>query len=183
MAKWTIDPAHSEVHFKVKHLVISTVTGAFKQFEGRAEADSDDFTDAKINFSLDVDSIDTNQAQRDGHLKTSDFFDVATYPKVTFVSTSFTKKNGSDYSLKGNLTIKGVTKEVELAVEFGGIAADPYGNVKAGFDITGAINRKEFGLTANMVTEAGSVVIGEEVKLILSVQLAKQVAAAATATA
>jgi polyisoprenoid-binding protein YceI len=179
MAKWKIDPAHSEVQFKVKHLVISTVTGSFNKFEGSAEADSDDFTNAKINFSLDVDSIDTNQAQRDGHLKASDFFDLATYPKVTFVSTSFTKKSGSDYSLKGNLTIKGVTKEVELAVEFGGIAADSYGNVKAGFDITGVINRKDFGLTASMVTEAGSIVVGDDVKLILSVQLAKQVAVAA----
>lgn len=179
MAKWTIDPAHSEVQFKVKHLVISTVTGSFNKFEGSAEAESDDFSNAKINFSLDVDSIDTNQPQRDGHLKSPDFFDAAAFPKITFVSTSFTKKSGADYSLKGNLTVKGVTKEVELAVEFGGIAADPYGNVKAGFDITGVVNRKDFGLTASMVTEAGSIVVGDEVKLILSVQLAKQVPATA----
>jgi polyisoprenoid-binding protein YceI len=179
MAKWNIDPMHSEVQFKVKHLVISTITGAFNKFEGSAETESDDFVGAKINFTLDVDSIDTNQPQRDGHLKASDFFDVAAFPKITFVSTSFTKKSGSDYSLKGHLTVKGVTKEVELAVEFGGIAADPYGNIKAGFEITGVVNRKEFGLTATMVTEAGSIVIGDEVKLILSIQLAKEAAAVA----
>jgi polyisoprenoid-binding protein YceI len=159
--------------------VISTITGAFNKFEGSAETESDDFVGAKINFTLDVDSIDTNQPQRDGHLKASDFFDVAAFPKITFVSTSFTKKSGSDYSLKGHLTVKGVTKEVELAVEFGGIAADPYGNIKAGFEITGVVNRKEFGLTATMVTEAGSIVIGDEVKLILSIQLAKEAAAVA----
>ena len=183
MAKWNIDPMHSEVQFKVKHLVISTVTGSFNKFQGTVETDSDDFVGAKINFSLDVDSIDTNQAQRDAHLKAGDFFDAAAFPPITFASTSLTKKNGSDYSLKGNLTVKGVTKEVELAVEFGGIAADPYGNIKAGFDINGVVNRKDFGLTANMITEAGNVVVGEDVKLILSVQLAKEVPVAATATA
>ena len=130
-----------------------------------------------------MDSIDTNQPQRDAHLKAGDFFDAAAFPHITFASTSLTKKNGSDYSLKGNLTVKGVTKEVELAVEFGGIAADPYGNIKAGFDINGVVNRKDFGLTANMITEAGNVVVGEDVKLILSVQLAKEVPVAATATA
>jgi polyisoprenoid-binding protein YceI len=179
MAKWTIDPMHSEVHFKVKHLVISTVTGAFNKFAGTVEADSDDFTNASIHFSLDVDSIDTNQDHRDGHLKSPEFFDVAAFPHITFASTSFTKKSGSDYSLKGNLTIKGVTKEVELPVEFGGIATDPYGNVKAGFDISGTVNRKDYGLNVNMVTDAGSIVLGEEVKLVLSVQLAKQAAATA----
>ena len=179
MAKWTIDPMHSEVHFKVKHLVISTVTGAFNKFEGTAEADTDDFSNASIHFSLDVDSIDTNQEHRDGHLKSPEFFDAAAFPHITFASTSFTHKSGSDYSLKGNLTIKGVTKEVELPVEFGGIATDPYGNVKAGFDISGTVNRKDYGLNVNMVTDAGSIVLGEEVKLVLSVQLAKQAAATA----
>ena len=177
MAKWNIDPMHSEVQFKVKHLVISTVTGSFNKFQGTVEADTDDFTNASINFSLDVDSIDTNQPQRDGHLKSTEFFDAAAFPHITFASTSFTKKSGSDYSLKGKLTVKGVTKEVELAVEFGGIAADPYGNIKAGFDITGVVNRKDFGLVATMVTEAGNIVVGDDVKLILSVQLAKEVPA------
>jgi len=179
MAKWTIDPNHSEVQFKVKHLVISTVTGSFNKFEGSAEAESDDFSNAAIHFTIDVDSIDTNQPQRDGHLKSPDFFDVAKFPSITFTSTSFTPKAGPDYSLKGNLTIKGVTKPVDLAVEFGGVAKDPYGNIKAGFDIVGVVNRKDFGLTWSATTEAGSVMLGDDVKLILSVQLAKQVAATA----
>ena len=179
MAKWTIDPAHTEVHFKVKHLVISTVTGAFNKFEGSAETETDDFNNASIQFSLDTDSVDTNQPQRDGHLKSADFFDVATFPHITFASTSFTQKSGSDYSLKGNLTIKGITKAVELSVEFNGIANDPYGNVKAGFDITGMVNRKDFGLSWGAVTETGGVMLGDDVKLVISAQLAKQVAATA----
>jgi polyisoprenoid-binding protein YceI len=178
MTKWTIEPMHSEVHFKVRHLVISTVTGSFNKFAGSAEAASDDFENAIINFSIDVDSVDTNQPQRDGHLISPDFFDAAAFPKISFASTSFNKKGGSDYSLKGNLTIKGITKPVELKVEFGGIAADSYGNTRAGFDISGEVDRKEFGLTASMITEAGSVVIGDTVKLNLSVQLIKETVAA-----
>lgn len=174
MAKWTIDPAHSEVHFKVKHLVISTVTGSFNKFEGSAEAAADDFKGANISFSIDTASVDTNQEQRDGHLKSPDFFDVEKFPKIEFVSTDFSQKSGSDYTLKGNLTIKGVTKPVELAVEFGGVANDPYGNTKAGFDISGVVNRKDFGLTWGAVTETGGVMLGDDVKLVISVQLAKQ---------
>ena len=171
--KWVLDPMHSEVQFKVKHLVISTVTGQFKSFEGQMETTSDDFTGAEIDFSLDVASIDTNQEQRDGHLKSPEFFDAEQFPKITFKSTSFTKK-GDDYELKGDLTIKGTTKPVTLAVEHGGSAADFYGNTKAGFEITGKINRKEFGLTWDGVTEAGSIVLGEEIKININVQFAKQ---------
>jgi polyisoprenoid-binding protein YceI len=173
ITKWVLDPMHSEVQFKVKHLVISTVTGSFKKFEGTMETESDDFTNAHITFSLDVNSIDTNQDQRDGHLKGADFFDAEKYPAITFQSTSF-EKNGSDYTLKGNLTVKDVTKPVTLAAEYGGVATDFYGNTKAGFDVTGKINRKEFGLTWDGITEAGSVVVSEEVKLIFNVQFAKQ---------
>ena len=171
--KWVLDPMHSEIHFKVKHLVISTVTGSFKKFEGTLETDNDDFTGADINISLDVNSIDTNQDQRDGHLKGADFFDAEKYPAITFKSTSF-EKDGGDYTLKGDLTIKGVTKPVKLAAEYGGVATDFYGNTKAGFDVTGKINRKEFGLTWDGITEAGSVVVSDEVKLIFNVQFAKQ---------
>ena len=173
VTKWVLDPMHSEVQFKVKHLVISTVTGSFKSFEGDFETENEDFSDAKINISLDVDRIDTNQDQRDGHLKSPEFFDAEKYPKISFKSTSFTK-DGDDYTLKGNLTIKDVTKPVTLAVEHGGVAGDFYGNTKAGFEITGKINRKEFGLTWDGVTEAGSVVVGEDIKLIINVQFAKQ---------
>jgi len=172
--KWAIDPMHSEVQFKVKHLVISTVTGSFQNFEGTVETEGDDFSDAKINFSLDVNSIDTNQEQRDGHLKSADFFDAEKYPHITFESTSVTKESDEDYKLTGNLTIKGVTNPVTLEVEHGGIAADFYGNTKAGFEIEGKINRKEFGLTWDGVTEAGSIVVGEDIKLQINIQLAKQ---------
>ena len=173
ITKWVIDPMHSEVQFKLKHLVISTVTGAFKKFEGSLESDDDGFEDADISFSLDVNSIDTHQEQRDAHLKSPEFFDKEKYPTIDFKSTSF-KKDGDDYTLNGDLTIKGITKAVTLNVEHGGSAADFYGNTKAGFEITGKINRKDFGLTWDGITEAGSVVVGEEIKLIINIQLAKQ---------
>lgn len=171
--KWALDPTHSEVHFKVKHLVISTVTGSFKAFDGSFEAENDDFSNSHIDFSLDVSSIDTNQGQRDTHLKSPEFFDAEKYPKMTFSSTSFTK-DGDDYDLQGHLTIKDLTKPVTLNVEFGGTATDFYGNEKAGFEITGKISRKEFGLTWDAVTEAGAIVVGDEIKLNINVQFAKQ---------
>ena len=171
--KWVLDPMHSEVQFKVKHLVISTVSGFFKSFEGSLTTDSEDFENAKVEFSLDVNSIDTTQAQRDEHLKGAEFFDAEKYPKIKFKSTSLTK-DGDDYKLTGDLTIKDVTKPVSLDVEFGGSAADFYVNTKAGFEVTGKINRKEFGLTWDGVTEAGSIVVGEDIKLIINVQFAKQ---------
>ncbi len=169
LTKWVLDPMHSEVQFKVKHLVISTVTGSFKTFEGELETENDDFTGANINFSLDVNSIDTNQEQRDGHLKTGYFFDAEQYPTITFKSTSF---DGEE--LIGDLTIKGITKSVTLEVEHGGSATDFYGNTKAGFEVTGKINRKDFGLTWDGVTEAGSVVLGSDIKLSINVQFAKE---------
>jgi polyisoprenoid-binding protein YceI len=171
--KWVLDPMHSEVQFKVKHLVISTVSGFFKSFEGQLETENEDFTGSKIEFSLDVNSIDTTQPQRDEHLKSAEFFDAATYPKITFKSTSFTA-DGDDYKLIGDLTIKDVTKPVTLAVEYGGSAGDFYGNTKAGFEVTGKINRKEFGLVWDGVTEAGSIVVGEDIKLNMNIQFAKQ---------
>lgn len=174
MTKWIIDTMHSEVQFKVKHLVISTVTGSFNKFTAALEAEKEDFTDAKVSFAADTDSIDTNNEQRDGHLKSDDFFGAAAHPQLTFVSTSLEKKSGSDYVLKGHLTIKGTTKPVELAVDFGGVAKDPYGQTKVGFEATGKINRKDFGLSWSAVTEAGGVVVSDEVKLILNVQFIKQ---------
>ncbi len=172
--KWVLDPMHSEVQFKVKHLVISTVTGSFRKFEGQVVTESEDFEDAEVDFSLDVDSIDTTQESRDQHLKSAEFFDAATYPKITFKSTSLKKVSGSDYKLEGNLTIKDVTKPVVLDVEFGGSAADFYGQTKAGFEINGKINRKDYGLTWEGITEAGSIVVGEEIKLNINAQFTKQ---------
>jgi polyisoprenoid-binding protein YceI len=160
---------HSEVQFKVKHLVISTVTGSFKTFEGTVTTEGDTFEGAQVEFSLDVNSIDTNQQMRDDHLKGAEFFDAEKYPKISFKSTSLT-----DDKLTGNLTIKGVTKPVTLDVDHGGTATDFYGNLKAGFEVTGKINRKEFGLVWDGITEAGAVVVGEDVKLIINAQFAKQ---------
>lgn len=170
---WVIDPTHSEIQFKVKHLVISTVTGSFKSFEGTVEADNEDFDGATVKFSADVTSIDTNQTQRDEHLKGADFFDSEKYPTISFEG-KLAKKSGSDYSLKGNLTVKHVTKPFEFEAEHGGNMTDFYGNNKSGFEIVGKINRKEFGLEWSAVTEAGGVVVGDEVKLIANVQVVKQ---------
>jgi len=171
---WAIDPTHSEIQFKVKHLVISTVTGSFKEFSGSIEKDGDDFDGATAKFEASIDSISTNNADRDGHLKSADFFDAANHPKMIFESTSFTKKSEDEYELKGNLTIRGTTKEVVLRAEYGGTVVDPYGNTKAGFEISGKLNRKEFGLTWSATTEAGGIVVSDEVKLVLNIQFAQQ---------
>lgn len=170
--KWIIDPTHSEVSFKVKHLVISTVTGYFKEFEGVMESSSEDFDQAKVSFSTAIDSISTNQVDRDNHLKSADFFDAENHPKLSFTG-KIVNENG-DYKLVGDLTIRETTKPLTLDVDFGGVAGDPYGQTKAGFEIEGKISRKEYGLTWSAVTEAGSVVVSDQVRLILSVQLVKQ---------
>lgn len=171
---WAIDPTHSEVQFKVKHLVISTVTGSFKSFEGTLETDGDGFAGAAIQFSADVDSIDTNMPQRDAHLKSADFFDAGNHPKLAFVSSSFTQKDEDTYTLVGDLTMRGVTKSVTLSATYGGQMVDSYGNTKVGFEILGKVNRKDFGLNWGAVTEAGGVVVSDDVKLHLNVQLVKQ---------
>lgn len=171
--KWNIDPTHTEVQFKVKHLVISTVTGFFKKFSGSVETESDDFDGATVSFSLDTTSVDTNQADRDAHLKSPDFFSSEQYPSIDFKNGILKKVNDNEYVLSGPLTIRDVTKEVKLNVELGGIMNDPWGNTKAGFEVNGKINRKDFGLNWNTVTEAGGVLVGEEVKLHINVQVAK----------
>ena len=170
---WAFDPAHSELQFKVKHLLISTVTGNFKELSGSVTAD-DNFDNAQINFETSIDSLSTHNEQRDEHLKSPDFFESATYPKLTFVSTKFDRKSDDTYELEGDLTIKGITKPVTLNVEYNGIAQDPYGNTKAGFELNGKINRKDFGLTWNALTEAGGMVVSDEVKLLGNIQLLKQ---------
>ncbi|ACU57881.1 YceI family protein [Chitinophaga pinensis] len=174
MAIWKIDASHSDVEFKVKHLMISSVTGYFGKYEGTAESSSDDFTDAKITFEADVNSISTKNEQRDQHLQAEDFFHAAQYPKLSFVSTGVKKVDDENYKVTGDLTLRGVTKPVELAVEFSGIVKDPYGQTKAGFDIKGKINRKDFGVSFHAVTDNGGLVLGDEVKLQASVQLVKQ---------
>lgn len=174
MANWKIDPSHSEIEFQIRHLVISKVRGSFKTFDASVEADNDDLSNAKISFEADIDSIDTNNADRDAHLKSDDFFNAADHPKLTFTSTSFEKKGDSEYELVGDLTIRGNTKSITLDVEYGGEVVDGYGQTKKGFEVSGSISRKEFGLNWNAVTEAGSVVVSDDVKLLLSVQFVKQ---------
>lgn len=170
---WTLDPTHSELQFKVKHLMITTVTGSLNVLTASLTSESDDFENAQVKFEADTASIDTGNNDRDNHLKSGDFFNADEFPKVSFESTSLTK-DGSDYTLKGDLTIKGVTKPVKLAVEFGGIATDPWGNTKAGFTISGKINRTDFGLTWNAALETGGVMVSEEVKILGELQFVKQ---------
>lgn len=172
---WILDPTHSEVVFKVKHLVISTVTGHFRTFDGTVVTENEtDFTTGKIDFNIDTASIDTNQAQRDEHLKSADFFDAEQFPKITFASTSIKAKDDDEFVLQGDLTICEITKPIEFNVEFGGTVTDPYGNFKAGFEVSGKISRKEFGLTWSAVTETGAIVVGDDIKIQASVQFVKQ---------
>lgn len=172
--KWKIDTAHSEIQFKVKHLMITTVTGYFKNFDLEVETENDDFTTAKrIEFTADINSIDTNNAQRDAHLKSADFFDAGAHHQLRFVGSAY-KTDGDEASLQGELTIRGITKPVTVQIDFGGLVTDPYGQMKAGFTVTGRISRKDFGLTWNAVTEAGSIVVSDEIKINAEIQLVKQ---------
>lgn len=170
---WTVDQSHSEVQFKVKHLVITTVTGSFTDFSGKVQA-GEDFANADISFEINAGSVSTNNEQRDGHLKSADFFEVEKYPKIVFKGNSLTRKSNDEFELKGELTIKGVTRPVTLAVEYGGVTTDPWGAVKAGFEIKGVINRKDFGLTWSATTEAGGLVVSDDVRLAINVQFVKQ---------
>ena len=172
--KWIIDPSHSEVSFKVKHLMITTVTGYFRKFNLEVETETDNFNTAKkIEFTAEIDSIDTNDEQRNAHLKSADFFDGEQNKHLKFSGTKY-EGSGEDAKLTGDLTIGSVTKTITLNVEFGGIIVDGYGQTKAGFTVTGKISRKDFGLTWSAVTEAGSIVVSDEVRINVEVQLIKQ---------
>lgn len=171
---WKIDSAHSEIQFKVKHLMITTVTGYFRTFNLEVETETDDFNTAKrIEFTADIDSIDTNNQQRDTHLKSADFFKADEHGQIRFVGKKY-EGSGDDAKLYGDLTIRGVTKPVTVNVEYGGTVVDPYGQTKAGFTVSGKISRKDFGLVWNAVTEAGQVVVSDEVRLHCEIQLVKQ---------
>ena len=174
MATYKIDAAHSEITFKVKHLVISTVSGSFSKFDATMESSKEDFSDASISFEADVNSITTNNEQRDEHLKSSDFFHAEQFPKITFKSTSFEKEGNNNYIMKGDLTIFGITKPVGLNVEHGGNVVDPWGQNKEGFEIEGKIKRSDFGLKWNALTEAGGAVVSDDVRLFLNVEMIKQ---------
>ncbi|WP_069657920.1 YceI family protein [Arcticibacter eurypsychrophilus] len=171
---WKIDPTHSEIQFKVKHLMITTVTGNFNEFDGSAITEAEDFSaGSQSEFTATISSISTNNEQRDEHLKSADFFDAVQFPTLSFKSTK-TEGSGDDMKIYGDLTLKGVTKPVVLNAEFGGIVVDPYGQTKAGFTISGKISRKEFGLTWSAITEAGSIVVSDDIRLLAEVQFVKQ---------
>ena len=172
--KWTIDPTHSEIGFKVKHMMITNVSGSFKKFDATAETTGLDFSTARIKFTADVDSITTANDDRDTHLKSADFFDSDNHPKLTFVSSKVEKVDDENYVVHGDLTIRDVTKPIKINVEFGGIGKDPWGNEKAGFTISGKINRTDYKLNWNAALEAGGVLVGEEVKLQGDIQFVKQ---------
>ncbi|MBU0941418.1 MAG: YceI family protein [Flavobacteriaceae bacterium] len=171
--KWVIDPTHSEIGFKVKHMMFTNVSGKFNAFEATIENDEENFETSKIEFSTDVNSIDTNNEDRDNHLRGADFFDIENYKKLSFVSTSIKKIDEGEYQITGDLTIKDVTKSIVLDTEYSGLMKDPWGNTKVALSITGKINRKDFGLTWNAALETGGVLVGDEIKLVSEIQFAK----------
>ncbi|MDP4239571.1 MAG: YceI family protein [Bacteroidota bacterium] len=167
-----IDPAHSRIQFKVKHLMISNVLGSFKEFEGKASMIENDFSSTSVTFTLKTASIDTEAPDRDAHLKSADFFDAEKYPTIEFEGKGMVQKDEENYELTGNLTIKGISKPVTLAVEFGGFMTDPWGNKKAGFSVTGEIKRKDWGMEWNAALETGGVLVGDKVKILCDVEFA-----------
>lgn len=174
MATWVVDGSHSEVGFSVRHMMIATVKGRFSKVEGTLQFDPENLAGATFEGKIEVASIDTRDAQRDGHLRTGDFFDAENHPYITFTNAKVTKVDGNEFTLVGDLSIRGVTKTVTLAGEFNGTNVDPWGNTKAGFSATGKINRKEFGVNWNAVLEAGGVMVSDEVKLSLDLEFLKQ---------
>ena len=176
MATYKIDVDHSDIMFKVKHLMISTVSGIFKKFDATLEIDEEDFTNAKVVFEADVDSIDTKNEQRDAHLKSDDFFNAEQHPKMIFKSTSIERVSDDEFNLTGDLTVRDTTKRITLKVEYNGSTKDPWGQERMGFEITGKINRKEYGLKWSAVTEAGGLVVADDVKLVMNVEMVKQAA-------
>jgi polyisoprenoid-binding protein YceI len=172
-SNWKIDNSHSNVRFNVSHLVISEVEGNFKKFNGSINNAPADFNGAKVNFTVDVNSINTDNEGRDKHLKADDFFNAEQYPNMIFEGTNFKKLSGNKYALYGNLTIRNVTKPVKFEVTYGGTVKDPYGNIKAGFKATSKINRFDYGLKWNTLTEAGGAAVGKEISIALNLEFAK----------
>lgn len=172
--RWNIDPAHSEIGFAAKHMMISTVRGRFSEISGYIEFEEGAPEDSKIDVEIDVASVDTRQEPRDEHLRSADFFDAENHPVMKFVSTKVDKVKGNEYKVTGDLTIRGTTKPVTLDATFEGVHPDPWGGTRAGFTATGKINRHDFGLNWNAAIEAGGVVVGPEIKIQLEVEAVKQ---------
>lgn len=175
--KWVVDPTHSEIGFKIRHLMITNVSGSFGNFEVSAQTADEDFTTANVDVKIAVDSINTNNVQRDAHLKNADFFEAEKYPYITFKSSRVQRIDDETFNLHGDLTIKTTTKPVDLKLEFGGVTKDPWGNDRAGFSLSGKINRHDFGVSYNAVLETGGVALGEDIKISGELQLTKQVVA------
>ena len=179
MAKqtWVLDPTHSELQFKIRHLMISTVSGQFNEFKATVKTDDDDFTNARVHFETAVDSISTNNEQRDAHLKNGDFFDAEKYPVITFDSERMEKIAEDEYKLYGTLTLRGISKKITLNTEFGGLTKDPWGNTRTGFSVSGKINRQDFGMSFGAVSETGGLLLGDDVKINANVQFVKEAVA------
>jgi polyisoprenoid-binding protein YceI len=176
--KWTLDPTHSELGFKIKHLMITNVSGFFNKFQVEGETKNEDFTTAKIKLTADMNSIHTNNEQRDAHLRNADFFETDQHPKMIFESTSIEKVDSENFRLSGNLTLKNISHPVVLNVEFGGITKDPWGGERAGFTVSGKIRRSDWGIRFGLM-EAGGAMLGDEVKIHSELQLVKQMVAVA----
>lgn len=175
MTKWTIDPAHSEIQFKVKHLMITSVTGSFQHFGADIEADADDLSHAKVHFWMEAASVTTGNEQRDKHLKSPDFFDTANHPRIEFTATrSENVDHDGSWELYGDLTINGISNPIKLDVEWGGVTRDPWGNTRAGVSVHGKLDRSKWNLKWNTALEGGGVLVSDEVRISCEVQLVKQ---------
>ncbi|MBK6484586.1 MAG: YceI family protein [Chitinophagales bacterium] len=172
--KWTLDKAHSQLQFKVRHMMLTTVTGDFKEFDIEVETAGDDFSTAKINVTANIESVASGSEQRDTHLKSDDFFNAEKFPALSFTGTSLTHAGDDHWILQGDLTIRDITKPVSFQVLYMGMIDDPWGNKKAGFEVNGKVSRKEYGLLWNVVTEAGGVVASDDVRIHCNVQFIKQ---------
>ena len=172
--KWLIDPTHSEIGFKVKHMMFTNVSGKITKYDAVVETAGDDFSGAVLEFTADIDSLTTSSPERDAHLLGPDFFDAERFPRLNFVARSFKRLDEGDFEITGDLTLHGETKTIKLAAEFGGLMKDPWSNIKAAFSVSGKINRKDWGLVWNAALESGGVLVGEEVTILAEVQLIKQ---------
>lgn len=172
--KWVIDPAHSDVGFKVKHLMVTNIKGNFGEYDASIYTTNEDFMTAEVDFWINAESINTNNADRDNHLRSADFLDVANHPQIQFTGNTYEAVDGDgSYSIYGDLKIKDITKRIKLDVEFGGVIRDPWGNEKAAFTVNGKVNRKDWNLVWNAPLEAGGVLVGEEVVINCEFQLKK----------
>jgi polyisoprenoid-binding protein YceI len=171
--KWALDPTHSEIQFKVRHMLVSNVTGHFKTFNATVATDGDDMQTAKVHFTADINSISTNNEQRDAHLRSGDFFDVDNHPQIIFDADGLEKTGESDYKMNGTLNMRGTAKSISLNVEFGGMIQDPWGNTRVGFSVGGKLNRKDFGVSFSMVSETGGILLGEDITINANVEFVK----------